>query len=321
VPAVPEPRRAFVTGALGFIGRALSRRLRDRGIDVRGMDVRAEPDLGVVAGDVAAEGEWQRHADGCDLVIHTAAIVSMRPDPGPIWEVNVLGTRRALDAARGGGARRFVHLSSITAFSFDYPDGVSELHPIRPNGVPYVDTKVASEQVVLQAHAAGELPCTIVRPGDVYGPGSMPWTVWPVEELARGRLLLPAFGRGVISPVFVDNLVDGILLAGQREEGAGQVFTITDGVGVTTGDFFGHYARLLDRPLRRAPTWLARMLAAAAMRLPGDTEVSPAAVEYIARRGTYSIEKARTLLGYEPDVDLAEGMRRTTEWLRAEGYV
>ena len=316
-----EPARAFVTGALGFIGRAVSRRLRERGIEVRGMDVRSEPDLDVVGGDVAMEGSWQRHAAGCDLVVHTAAIVSMRPDPGPIWDVNVLGTRRALDAARDGGAQRFVHLSSVTAFSFDYPDGVSEAHPIRPNGVPYVDTKVASEQVVLQAHAAGELPCTVVRPGDVYGPGSMPWTVWPVEELARGRLLLPAFGRGVISPAYVDNLVDGILLAGEREEGAGQVFTIADGVGVTTAEFFGHYARLLDKPLRRVPTVVSRALAAAVMRLPGDGEVSPAAVAYVAKKGTYSIAKARRMLGYEPAVHLEEGMRRTTDWLRAEGYV
>lgn len=315
-----EPARAFVTGALGFIGRAVSRRLRERGIEVRGMDVRGEPDLDVVGGDVAADGSWQRHAAGCDLVVHTAAIVSMRRDPGPIWDVNVLGTRRALDAAREGGAQRFVHLSSVTAFSFDYPDGVTEAHPIRPNGVPYVDTKVASEQVVLQAHAAGELPCTVVRPGDVYGPGSMPWTVWPVEELARGRLLLPAFGRGVISPAYVDNLVDGILLAGEREEGAGQVFTISDGVGVTTSEFFGHYARLLDKPLRRVPTLASRALAAAVMRLPGSGEVSPAAVAYVAKTGTYSIAKARRLLGYEPAVDLEEGMRRTTDWLRAEGY-
>ena len=315
-----SPGRVFVTGALGFIGRALCQRFRAAGAEVRGVDLTAAPELGVVAGDVSEAGDWQQHAEGCDLFVHTAAIISMRDDFAPVWRANVMGTRRALDAARAGGAGRFLHLSSIVAFSFDYPDGVTEAHPIRTNGVPYVDTKVTSEQVVLQAHAAGELACTVVRPGDVYGPGSRPWTLWPVQELARGRLLLPAMGRGVLSPVYVDNLVDGIVLAATREEAAGQVFTLTDGVGVTTAEFFGHYARLLGKRLRVVPTPVARALASVGARLPGETEVNPAAVAYVSRKGTYSIEKARTMLSYEPAVDLAEGMRRTLAWLAAEGY-
>ena len=316
-----EPQGSvFVTGALGFIGRALCECFRSQGAEVRGVDLTAAPELGVVAGDVSEAGSWQEHAAGCDLFMHTAAVISMRNDFDPVWRANVLGTRRALDAARASGAGRFVHLSSIVAFSFDYPDGVTEAHPLRTNGVPYVDTKVTSEQVVLQVHAAGELACTIVRPGDVYGPGSRPWTLWPVEELAKGRLLLPAMGRGVLSPVYVDNLVDGIVLAATREEGVGQTFTLTDGVGVTTADFFGHYARLLGKRLRPVPTPVARALAAAAVRLPGETEVNPSAVAYVSRKGTYSIEKARSMLGYEPAVGLAEGMRRTVAWLAAEGY-
>jgi nucleoside-diphosphate-sugar epimerase len=315
------PERVFVTGALGFIGRALADRYAADGADVRGVDVTADHERGVVAGDIASPGEWQRHAEGSDLVIHTAAIVSMRDDPDPVWRVNVLGTRHALDAAREAGASRFLHLSSVTAFSFDFPDGVTEDHPIRPNGVPYVDTKVASEQVVLQAHAASEVACTIVRPGDVYGPRSRPWTLLPVAEIASGRMVLPAMGKGLLNPVYVDNLVDGVVLAAAAEEGIGQVFTISDGVGVPTREFFGHYAELLGRKLRVAPTPLVRALAAVADRLPGDErEVNPAAVEYIARGGTYSIDKARRVLGYEPAVPFEEGMRRTVEWLREEGY-
>ena len=303
------------------IGRALADRYAAGGAEVRGVDVRADPTRAVVAGDVAEPGDWQRHAAGCDLVIHTAAIVSMRDDPGPIWRVNVLGTRRVVDAARDAGASRFVHLSSVTAFSFDFPDGVTEDYPIRANGVPYVDTKVASEQVVLQAHAAEELPCTVVRPGDVYGPGSRPWTILPVQEISRRRLVLPAMGRGVLNPVYVDNLVDGIGLSATRDEGVGQVFTISDGVGVTTREFFGHYGRLLGRKVRVAPTAVVRALAGVAARVPGeDGEVSTAAIDYIARGGTYSIEKARALLGYEPAVGFEEGMGRTLDWLRREGY-
>ena len=90
---------------------------------------------------------------------------------------------------------------------------------------------------------------------------------------------------------------------------------------MTTREFFGHYAGLLGKKVRVAPTAVVKPLAALAMRLPGDAgELNPAAIDYIARGGTYSIEKARRVLGYEPKVSFEEGMRRTLEWLRAEGY-
>ena len=320
-----EPARVFITGALGFIGRTLGDHFRAGGSELRGVDLRADPGRGCVSGDISRAGDWQEAAEGCDLVLHTAAILSMRNDPDPIWRVNVLGTRNVLDAARAAGARRFLHVSSVTAFSFDFPPGVTEEHPVRCNGVPYVDTKVASEQVVLQAHAAGELTCTIVRPGDVYGPGARTWTVLPVEELRRGRLLLPAMGRGIFSAVYLDDVVDGIARAATAAEGAGQVFTISGGVGVTTSEFFGHYSRLLGKRMFLAPTPVARALAAGAgglARVMGsEGEVNAAVADYLARTGTYSIDKARRMLGYEPQVTLPEGMRRTEDWLRREGLV
>ncbi|MBA2349602.1 MAG: NAD-dependent epimerase/dehydratase family protein, partial [Solirubrobacterales bacterium] len=87
------PRRVFITGASGFIGRALAEHYRQAGAQVRGMDLRADPAAGVVAGDLAIAGPWQEHAGGCDLVINTAAVVSLRlRDPEGVWRANVLGT-------------------------------------------------------------------------------------------------------------------------------------------------------------------------------------------------------------------------------------
>jgi nucleoside-diphosphate-sugar epimerase len=257
-------------------------------------------------------------------VVHTAALVTNAAGLDASWRVNVLGTRRALDAAVRAGASRFVHLSSVRAFSdLGFPDGADESWPVRPDGNPYVDTKVASEQVVLQAHAAGEIACTVIRPGDVYGPGSRPWTLMPLELIRSRRFLLPAMGRGVFSPVFVDDLVAGLLLAAGADAGAGQVFTLTGGAGVTTREFFGSYARMLGRRgVPVAPTSVAVALAAvgwAAAR--GATEVRPQTMRLLARRGTYSIEKARRVLGYAPAIDLQEGMDRTEAWLRAEGLL
>src|SRR5919201_3112452 len=101
------PRRVFVTGALGFIGRRFADRYRAAGCDVAGVDVRADPALGIVAGDIAEPGAWQESVAGAELVIHTAALVGMRGEESDFWRVNVLGTRHALDAAARAGARRF----------------------------------------------------------------------------------------------------------------------------------------------------------------------------------------------------------------------
>jgi nucleoside-diphosphate-sugar epimerase len=319
------PSRVFISGASGFIGAALADRFAALGAEVRGVDVRADPSRSIVAGDIAQAGAWQAHAASCDLVVHTAAIVSMRgSDPGAVWRTNALGTRHVLDAARRAGVARVVHLSSVTVFGFAFPDGVDESYPTQPNGVPYVDTKIAAEALVLRAHAAGEIACTIVRPGDVYGPRSRPWTVLPVEELARRRFILPALGRGIFSPVYIDNLVDGIVGA-SGPAGAGGVFTLTDGAGVTTREFFGYYARLLGRRLPVLPTGAAAALASAAAlgarAARQETEVNAAAARYLARTGTYAIDRARAELGYDPQVRLAEGMERTAAWLRAQGLV
>ena len=319
-------RRFFITGALGFIGRALAERLRAEGTEVRGMDARADRALDVVAGDVSSPGEWQRAAQGCEVVIHAAAIVSLRAGLRDFHRVNVVGTHNALQAAVAGGAERFVQISSVTVFGIDFPDGVREEDPVRLLGVPYVDTKIAGEQLVLQAHAEGRMAVTVVRPGDVYGPGSRPWIVTPLTELRRGRLILPARGRGVHSPIYIDDLVAGIVAAAASPTAAGQVITLSCERGVSTGEYFGRIAAIAGcGPVRSAPTGALLALTGALAgieRLRGAPgEVNPNSVRYLTRTGTYSIEKAARLLGFAPRVSLDEGMRRSEEWLREEGML
>ncbi|HUS23227.1 MAG TPA: NAD(P)-dependent oxidoreductase [Aeromicrobium sp.] len=319
--------RVCITGANGFIGRTLARSFRERGAEVVGVDRDADPAAGVVAGDISQPGEWQRVADGCTTVVHTAALVGMPSDESSFWDVNVRGTRLALDAARDGGAERFVHISSVVTFGLDFPDGVDESWPVRTTGVAYVDTKVAAEQVVLQAHAAGQIDVTVIRPGDVYGPGSRPWTTLPLELLRARRFALPEHGRGIHSPVYVDDLVDGVVMAAECGPAAGRVINLSGGAGVETSEFFDYYARMLGR--RRVPTVPTSVaLAAAALqsriaRARGTvSELTPDGVRFLAlRRGTYGIATARDLLAWEPRVGLAEGMSRTEAWARAQGLL
>ncbi len=316
--------RVFVTGANGFIGGAVAERFAAAGAQVAGVDFSADPSRAVLAGDVAERGAWQDAFAGADIVVHTAAIVSNAYDGDESWRINVLGTRHVVEAAATAGVPRLVHLSSVRAFSdLGFPDGVTEDHPVRPDGNPYVDTKIASEQVVLQAHAAGEIEAAVVRPGDVYGPGSRPWTVLPLEIIRSNRFILPARGRGIFSPVYIDDLVTGLTLAAEHPAAAGHVFTMGPARGVPAKEFFGHYFRMLGK---RGPLCLptpvavaAASLAGTAERLRGNrTEINATSMRYLARPGGYSIDKARRLLGYEPQVDLAEGMRRTESWLREQ---
>ena len=326
-PSLWTPHRVFITGARGFIGSALAERYKQLGCEVRGVGRTADASQNVIGGDIRFPGEWQTYMEGCDLVIHAAAMVSLTSDPRNFWATNVLGTRHVLDAAKCARATRFVHLSSIVVYSFDFPDGVDEHYPVHCNGTPYVDTKVAGEQVVLEAHAAGEMACTIVRPGDVYGPRSQHWTILPIQLLRAGRFFLPASGKGIFSPIYIDNLVDGILLAAGSPQAAGHIFTLTDGKGLPTKEFFGYYARWLDRPLRLVPDFMARpailsLTLLDAMRRPVrlKSEASAPAFMYLSRRGTYSIAKAQTMLNFQPYVDLKEGMQRTEQWLRQIEY-
>jgi nucleoside-diphosphate-sugar epimerase len=314
-------RRAFITGASGFIGRALGARLRADGVEVAGVDRIADPAAGVVAGDVSVPGAWQDAAAGADVVFHTAAVVGMPSDRSPFWRVNVRGTRLALEAARAAGAARFVHLSSVVVFGLDFPDGVDESWPVHPTGAAYTDTKIAAEQVVLMAQAAGEQEVVVVRPGDVYGPRSTPWVSLPLSLMRARRFVLPERGRGIHSPVFVDDLVDGLVRAAVAADAGGRVITLSGGRGVPTADYFGRLAAAAGLPLPPAVPTRSALAGAAvldrAARLPGAAnEVTPDAVRYLAlRRGTYGIGTARDLLGWTPAVSLAEGMARIREAL------
>lgn len=322
------PKSVFVTGARGFIGHALMRRYRDLGAEVRGVDVEADPEWDVVAGDIGETGEWQGHARDCDLVVNTAAVVSNTAPAELYWKISVNGVRMAIDAAVAGGASRFVQISSCAAFGANAPPGVDERWPVPAGtGLMYMDAKAAGEHPALAAHASGEIAATVIRPSDVYGPGSRPWILIPLEMIRKGMFLLPAHGRGIFSHVYVDDLVNGIVLAAGLEEGAGQIFTITGGAGVPCNEFFRHHWRWAGKsgsPRSYSTETAVRIAEAARIvsKLFGmKTEASRMSMLMLAKEKSWSIEKARRLLGYEPKVTVEEGMQRTEAWLRDQGMI
>jgi nucleoside-diphosphate-sugar epimerase len=316
--------RVAVTGAGGFIGAATCRRLVADGHEVVGLDVGD-------AGRVESTGARFRRCDvtdlaatrealsGADGVIHAAAIVS---DWGPMEEferVNVGGTRNVLGAA--AGAERVVHVSSVAVWGYEFTEDLTdEDEPPKPWGMPYIDTKGRSELVALEAGA------TVVRPGDVYGPESVPWTIRPLEGLKSGRLRLPGKGEGLVTPVYVDDLVDCFVRALTSPDAAGRAYTAWDGHAVTVAEFFSYHGRMLGRdqlptvplPIATAAAWLAEQVA----RVTGNPPtLSRNAITLISRKAVYPNTRAREELGWEPRVTLDEGMRRTEAWAREAGLI
>lgn len=319
-------QKIFITGALGFVGRALAERYRALSSQTCGLDVRADSALNIVAGDVSKPEDWQSAMDGCDLVIHTAAIVTNNVAREEAWRVNVLGTRRVLDAAIRAGAKRFVHISSLAAMRFNVEDRADESAPVMPTGNPYVDTKIASEHVVLAAHAKGEMICTIIRPADIYGPGSRPWTLIPVQMIQKGLFLLPAHGQGIFRAIYIDDLVNGIMLAAEKDEGAGQIFILGGEETITCETFFGHYYRMLGQGNPRVMSTASAIAIAEIGRvifqlLGKPTELGRGAMEMLSKKNTVSNQRAHDLLGWYPQVELDEGMKRTEVWLRERGML
>jgi len=321
-----------VTGVGGFIGLRMSERALARGMRVRGIDLSAEAvaraaraGAEATRADTCDEAAARALCKGADVVFHTAAIVRESGSWAELRRVNVEGTRTVAIAARDAGVRRFVHLSSVMVYGFHYPDGVTEDGPLRGDGNPYCQTKIESERAVFALHDPGHFEVIVIRPGDVYGPGSIPWVVRPVQLISKGIAILPDGGRGAKNHVYVDNLLDAVFLALERDR-TGEAFNVTDGVSTSFGAFFEHFVRMLGRGrARTAPAPVLRVLfhvvAAAARAVGREPPATAEAIRFLTRHGTYSIAKARRELGYEPRVSLEEGMRRVEAWLRAEGYL
>lgn len=330
------PRAVFVTGGAGFIGRALIDHLRAEGIEARGIDVAADPTRDVIVGDIGDPSGWRHHLDGADVVVHTAAIVSNNVAPARAWEVNVVGTRRVLDAAAAAGVGRFVEISTmgVTRFAHADPDtaarvlpgaSLDERWPLMPTGNRYTDSKIVAEHAVLAAHASGRQAVTIIRPADVYGPRCRPWVIEPIAAMRAGRFLLPARGRGLFTPIWIDDLVEGVVRAMSDPLAAGQIIHLGGEHPVTTGEYFGHLWRITGHTGTppSAPTRVA-VVAAEAARLAAKargrhTEVGRGVVLMLNKARGVDNTKAHELLGWWPRVGLDEGMARVAAWLGDPG--
>lgn len=310
-----------MTGATGFIGRRLVERLRDRGDDVVALVRNPEKaaDLGVetIEGDLTAVDAIRRGVEGADACIHAAAIYKVgikESQHEEMYETNVRGTERVLDAAAQAGVPKIVYVSTAAVFGNTRGEIVDEGYR-RPGGdfTSYYDrTKYEAHQVALDRIEKGA-PIVIVQPGGVYGPGDHSEIGNMIDQYRSGRLPLIPFPETGFNMVHVDDVADGCILALEQ----GQV-----GESYVLGGEITNFRGLLETVARidgKKPP--KRTLPAAAMKAmvpvaplvgklfglpPNVKELISASdgVTYWARD-----DKARSQLGYRPR-DLDTGLRQ-----------
>ena len=317
-----------ITGIGGFIGLRMAQRALQLGWQVSGVDLapagveRAQA-LGADAhiGDITNAASLAAAFQDADVVLHTAAVVA-EDGPAELYErVNNQGTRTVCQAAQSAGAARLIHLSSIMVYGFDYPQNVEESGPYYQGTNPYNASKLSSERIALEFNAPEQgFGVIVIRPGDVYGYGSVPWVMRPLAMAKKRQLALPAMGRGVINHVHVDNLIDGVLAAYQADA-CGEAFNITDDAATSTREFFGYIAKMAKRPLPVLPTAMLKgMVGLSEWLLPKFGLQAPAqvaAMAFLSRRHKISCNKAIRQLGYTPTISLSQGMQALEAELRA----
>ena len=320
--------KVFVTGGTGFIGGEVVRQLRARGDEVACLvrtpekgEAVAELGCALVSGDLGDAAALRSGMEGCDAVVHAAAMyeVGIPAKQHPqMWEANVAGTERVMEAALEAKIPRIVYVSTVGVFGNTHKQVVDESyeHPGKEFTSYYEQTKLEAHKIVKRMIAERDLPAIIVQPGGVYGPGDTSQVADLLEQFFAGRLPLMPFPELGICLTHVEDIAGGILLA--LDKGAlGETYVIS-GPATTMREAIETVAAASGRkaPKRAMPVPVLKAmipfgpLVGKMMGQPPNLRELISSADGVTFWAGY--EKAGRELGYSPR-GLEEGLRQTLE--------
>jgi sterol-4alpha-carboxylate 3-dehydrogenase (decarboxylating) len=274
---------------------------------------------------------------GQDLVFHSASLVHTRRNrEQDIWDVNLNGSRNVLEACKRHGVPKLVYVSTASAVyeGRDIENGDERLPYSQVSQAPYSDSKIAAERELLAASGQGGVAICALRPHVIFGPGDQRFLPAVIAKARAGQLRFSVGRERKLSDfTYVDNLVDALVLAGDRlslgSPLAGQAYFITNGEPMGFWDFIERVLARLHYPEIRfaIPYRLAYSIAALVEgfdtlrggTLNSEDGFSRFTIRYLCTHHYFSIDKARRDLGYAPAVSIAEGIERTAAHLEAHG--
>lgn len=325
---------ALVTGAGGFLGRAITRQLIARGDRVRSLTRQKYPDLDALGveclhGDVQELADVKRACRGVDVVFHVAAIAGLWGAWHHFHGINTLGTKNIISGCIHSEVHRLVFTSSPSVtFAGRDQCGVDESVPYPTKWLcHYAHTKALAEQLVLQANAEHHLLTCALRPHLIWGPGDQHLIPRLVDRARKGQLRQVGSGDNLIDAVYIDNAADAHLLAADRlvpgAAACGKAYFISNGEPVNCWRFVNQILALYGVPvIQRHISYRAAYAAGAALEglwtILGRTD-EPRMTRFLAAQLAtshyYNIDAARRDLGYEPRISMTEGYTRLTATL------
>jgi nucleoside-diphosphate-sugar epimerase len=323
--------RYLITGATGFVGghvaeACVARRYAVSTIARQSSDTALLDRLGttIYRGDLTDPEVVRKAVQDAEVIVHCAAKVG---DWGPIEDyrkVNVEALRLLLEASKGQGLERFVHVSSLGVYPLRHHHGTDESYPLPARHKDaYTQTKVEAEQLALRYHRDFGVPVAVLRPGFVYGPRDRLVMPKIIENLRNGQLrYLGNNGQNALNAIYVENLVEAVFLAVDNPSSVGEVFNLGDGESVSKRRFIEAIASALKvpPPQRALKLWQARVLCflmegtARLRRAKEAPRLTQAKLKFLGMNLDFSIDKAKRVLGYRPRVGFERGMQETMAW-------
>jgi nucleoside-diphosphate-sugar epimerase len=313
----------FVTGASGFIGQAVVKKLLQSGYAVIALLLPQEPEslaagTRIVRGDVTRPETLARTMKGSDAVIHLAGAVGFQT-----WKnclaTNRDGTANVVHEAVSSGVRRFIHMSSVSVYGRTPGVPIREDYPLKKIGDPYGDTKIDAESILREVERQGTLDLTVIRPTVVYGPGDNKFVPTLLRNLLSGKFRVIGDGEQTVDLIHVDDLAAFVLRVLQEPKTIGRTYNMTNLGNPSWNEMVKQLSADLDVPAPRG-----HISYRTAFRLAGVLEAISAvtgkpprlnrySVRVVGRPYHYLIDAARQDLGFTPSIDLMAGLKECLE--------
>lgn len=317
-------KKILVTGADGFIGSHLVEKLVRRGLSVRAFvlynihnswgwldesEKQVRDSLDVFAGDVRDPHGVKKAAEGCDVILHLAALIGIPysyHSPDTYVDTNVKGTLNVVQAARELGLERVVHTSTSEVYGTARYVPIDEEHPLQGQS-PYSATKIGADQIALSFYRSFETPVSVIRPFNTFGPRQSARAIIPtvISQILAGKRTLKL---GSLHPTrdmtYVDDTAEGFIAVAESDEAVGTVVNLGTGFEISMGDLVGLIAEIMDAKVEIQTD---------------DKRIRPEKSE--VERLLADNSKALELTGWKPEYTgregLAGGISKTVEWFRS----